>query len=260
MVDGYDSTITVSTALRNVFYIWVLFGMVMVVVGLNGIGNEFNEHQTRVLLATRVAVGALELYTLVLSAIWVARCWSNVRRLGKTARVGYWQIAKRHLMAVPIMIVLWIVMIFVPSFRLFGLLAIVGCGVFLSLMWVAMAYQTVNMLWRTSSPPTGLEEGLPHYAVVWVVAWVLHSSAMGMVESGAANPSSASLAMMLGGLLAMVAAVTASMLVVAIARRQDDRLFVIINQVDGDDENKVVTTKQIENAWSDSERLVQFEH
>jgi hypothetical protein len=102
MVDGYDSTVTISTGLRNVLLVWVLPGLAMALLGLAGILNPgggalVQDSFSEMLFALRVGTSLLSLLTVVVSIVWAVRTWGNIRRVGKRARVGAWTVVKRHL-------------------------------------------------------------------------------------------------------------------------------------------------------------------
>lgn len=258
MVDGYDSITTIATALRNVFFVWVVAGIVMVGVGLISLGTAGVDESDRLLLSVRAGSGLLNLITVILSIVWAVKAWSNVRRLGKKARVGYGTIFLRHISAIPVILVAWIVAAVAPSTVRLVVVIMIGALIYMSLMTTVMTYQTVSMLWRTSSPPTGYEEGLPHHAVVWVVTWTAYSSLLGVVESARFSTATNSLFVMLAGGFCIVAAGLASRLVMEIARRQDARLAMIISHVEDGEEATMITGVQIESAWAASESLVEF--
>lgn len=265
MVEGYSSAVTVSHCLRNLLLVWALPAAAMIILGslavvrpdATWLGSSFSSVAT----ALRVAGGFLWLLTVIMSIVWMVRVWSNVRRVGKRAKVGAFDLFKKHV-----------------GFVVFGMVLLVGAffagnaapmlalaGVFF--MWLGFSFipflvlAAVRLFWRSGSPPIGLDEELPHYGIVWFASWFGYSSFLGLAEIPQVPIQIASLVLVLQGISCLVAAITGARLVVEIADRQDERLSAIINRLGSEDEReKTVTSNQIESAWEDSETLVSFHY
>lgn len=265
MVEGYNSSVTVAHGLRNVLLVWILPAAAMIVLGAlaivkpdaTWIGSSFASIATTL----RIAVGFLSLVTTIASIVWMVRVWSNVRRVGKRAKVGALDLFKRHVGFVLLGMALLIGSVF--SGNAAPILALAG-GV---LLWIGVSFipflilAAMRLFWRAGSPPIGLEEELPHYGIVWFASWFGYSSMVGIAEVPELPILVASALIVLQGIACLVAAVTGARLVVEIAERQDERLQAIINQLGSEnDREKTVTSSQIESAWENSEGLVSFQH
>lgn len=265
MVEGYSSAVTVSHCLRNLLFVWVLPAAAMIILGAlavvkpdaTWIGSSF----ASVAAALRVAVGFLSLATTITAIVWLVRVWSNVRRVGKRAKVGAFDLFKKHVGFVVFGVVLLVASIFAGNAApMLALAGIVFCWLGISFV-PFLILAAIRLFWRSGSPPIGLEEELPHYGIVWFASWFGYSSLLGMAEIPELPVLAASLVIILQGVSCLVAAVTGARLVVEIAERQDQRLGAIINRLGSEDEReKTVTSNQIESAWEDSETLVSFQY
>ncbi len=271
MIDGYESVITLSSAMAAVFYVWLVPAVASIFVALIGFGTGRDVDEmarfSDLLRTVQAAQGALGLFTAAMFVYWVFRARENVRRLGKRHKIGVGKIFFKHISALGLVLVAIVLIAFVPSAALFGVLLLISAVVWMSLMFNMMAMASLRMLWRTSSPPTGLEEGLPHLAVIWLVSWILSGWTAGTLQPQQASytlqPSTAAVFLVLHALSLAVAAVAIARLVVQVAARQDERLGVLISHVDGDgldDEGPAVTSDQIQHAWEESNNLVDFNH
>jgi hypothetical protein len=263
IVDGYDSTVSISAGLRNVLLVWVLPGLAMTFLGLGGIfaaggGSLVRTSFTELVFAIRVGTGLLSMLTVIVSIVWSVRTWGNIRRLGKRAKIGVWDVLKRHglfFVASPVLLILGV---FVnPVLFIMGLIALYlafSVGPFLVLA-------VIRLFWRTGSPPIGLEEELPHYGIVWFTSWWIYTSLAGLGEFEELSLRAASMITAAAGVSCVVAAITAAKLVTDISRRHDERLAAIVSSVelDTEDEQQEVTSQQIESAWAVSETLVSFD-
>ena len=263
MIDGYDSTVTLATALRNVLLVWVLPGLALVILGGMGFGNStrlMEDQHVRWLGAIRAGTVLLWAVTAVIAVFWAVRTWGNIRRVGKAARIGVWKIFMRHF---------W----FFVSSIFFGVAAIVNSSdarlfIMLSLLMglIASAFvpsvmlAMVRLFWRSGSPVNGgLVDELPPYGTAWFATFYGYFSTDGLYTVPQLR-SYEHLITIFSGLCCMTAALTGARLVSAISRRHDERLQMIIAQVESDDSREAsVTSNQIESAWASSENLVRFE-
>ena len=265
MVEGYSSAVTVSHCLRNLLLVWALPAAAMIIFGAlafakpdaTWIGSSF----ASVAVTLRVAVGFLSLITIITSIVWMVRIWSNVRRLGKRAKVGAFDLFKKHVGFVIFGTILMVAAFFAGNA---GPMLLIAGGFFL---WLGFSFipflilAAIRLFWRSGSPPIGLEEELPHYGIVWFGSWFAYSSLLGVAEVPELPVQAASLAIILQGVTCLVAALTGARLVVETAERQDERLGAIISRLGSDeDREKTVTSNQIESAWEDSEALVSFHY
>lgn len=264
MVAGYDSTLTVSLALRNVFLLWTLYGLALVVFGLfaftaNPLSSSADSAE-RTLEAVISGGSVFLIFTFVLCGAWVARSIPNVRRLGRKAGIGVLSRLRQHILAfcfgfVAVMFGLIIadlrVLFFGLAFALF----------FYSQLWLHLiVLDVVRMLWRGSSPPNGQQEDVDHYVLIWFWSWVLFFSCLtaDFANVDITLRTFASVAV-LAGLACVVSAVLASRLVMEISKRQDARLFAIIREVD-DDDAPPVTDQDIAAAWNRSAGMIEIPH
>lgn len=263
MIDGYDSTVTISAGLRNVLLVWTLPGLGLIAAGLAGllVGNDSSlvtDSFGDFAVALRIGTGLLSLVTIITSIVWAVRTWSNIRRVGKRAKVGAWDVIKRHLVFMVASVFFFVMGLITQSV---AILVFAGLLLYLAMSFVSfLILAMVRLFWRTGSPPIGLEEDLPHYGLVWFSTWLLFSSFAGAGEYKGFSIQLASLLTIGTGFCCTVAAVTGAKLVGEISRRHDERLAAIIDTVDLDpDARPEVTSQQIESAWNSSESLVSFD-
>jgi len=264
MVDGYDSTRTLSEALKYVLWISVLVGVGMIGTGgLAAVSSSSSvEDAQRYLVAIRTGPSILFLFTGLLCVAWMVRSRSNVRHLGKSKRIGVWKRIKAHLVAFVGAVLLTIGAFIVPDLGpLLVLLALVL--ILYSSMWFQfLMLDSVRMLWRTSASgqELGQEEDVAHFVLIWFWAWITFAFALGVGDVPALAVPTRGLVSIIGGIALIVAAILAARVVVEISRRQDARLEAIMNNVDDDKAVSVapVTTSQIQSAWLDSESLIEL--
>lgn len=261
MVRGYDSTFTISVALRSVLLTWILYGLVLVVFGLLAlVANPLSESSS----TTQRMIGAIRsgsipalLFTFVLCGAWVTRSIANVRRLGRKPTIGVLARLRRHILAacfgfVSVMFALFIpplaLLLFIAAFALF----------FYSQMWLhLLLLDIVRMLWRSSSPPNGQHEDVDHYVLIWFWSWVVFISCLVTDVSTVDVPTRTIDALtIVAGMACVVSALLASRLVMEISKRQDARLFAIIHEVDEESNAKPVTDQDIAAAWSRSAGMI----
>ncbi len=265
MVDGYRSTATIAAALRNVFLIWTMPAVMLVCLGVLALDrhrySSVDDTVIRSIGALQVALSLLSFGTLLGCIVFAVMSWNNVRCVGKSTRIRYWDIFKKHLSAFGMAIACFVVSIFfsdlAPVFLVMAVLLWVYSGLFL---W-SVLFEIVSMLWRSGSPPVGYEDELPHWGIVWMVSLVTYFSIVGYDEVAAAQPRLYAILTIASGLSSFVAAILAARLVVAISLRHDARLSAILTQLDADSGNDggLVTSKQIESAWERSQALVSFD-
>lgn len=263
MIDGYDSTVTLATALRNILLVWVLPGLAFVILGGMGFGNStrlMDDQHLRWLGAVRAGTVLLWVTTAVAAVFWAVRTWGNIRRLGKAARIGVFKIFMRHFWFFVSSIFFGVAAIVNSSnARLFIMLSVL-MGIVASTFVPSVMLALVRLFWRSGSPINGgLVDELPPYGTAWFASLYAYSSTEGMY----AVPQLAGyehLITIFSGLCCITAALTGAKLVQAISRRHDERLKMIIAQVETDDSREAsVTSNQIESAWASSENLVRFE-
>lgn len=269
MIDGYDSIETLSTAMSTIFLVWLLpaFGALFVAFVGFGAGTDADSISTfRQLIQTlQVAEAVLGFFTVCMFVYWVFRARENVRRLGKRPKIGLGQIFLRHCAAVLVAVGAFAVAVLVPSLFTAGVVVGLLSLVWFGLMFNMMSFSAVQLLWRTSSQPTGSEDELPGLGLVWIVTWVISSWALGAVQtpSGAEvsfSVGTEAIALAIHGFALGAAAFSIALLIRQIAARQESRLLAIIAYVDVDvaGANGAVTTDQINNAWDASNNLVDF--
>lgn len=269
MIDGYDSIETLSTSMSAIFLVWLLpavGGLLVAFLGF-GAGTDADSISTYRGLVTslQVAESVLGLFTVAMFVYWVFRARENVRRLGKRHKIGLGRIFVRHIAALAVGFVGLVAAIFIPPVATIGVVVFVLSILWFSLMFTMMSHASVQMLWRTSSAPTGSEDELPGLALLWIVTWVVSGWTGGAlqqqpgsnVEIGVATSA---VGLAIHSLTIGIAAVAIALLVRQIAARQESRLAVIISHVDVDvaGSNGAVTTNQINDAWDASGGLVDF--
>ncbi len=264
MVKGYDSTFSISVALRNIFLLWTLFGLALVVFSVLAYSadplSQSGTTTQRTIDALRSGSVPLFLLTFVACGGWMAKSIANVSRLGRKPTIGVLARVRRHILAVCFGLVALMFALFVPPLFLVFLL-VAGSLFFYAQMWMhLLLLDAVKMLWGTSSPPNGQHEDVDHYVLVWFWTWVTFISVLGMEVSPAdISDSTLDLLMMIAGAACVVSALLASRLVMAISKRQDARLFAIIHEVEDDPEGKPVTDEDIAAAWNRSASYIDIQ-
>ncbi len=268
MIEGYDSIETLSAAMSTVFLVWLLPALGALFIAFAGFSAGTDpdaavnvQQMTQTL---QVAEGVLGFFTVCLFVYWAIRARENIRRLGKSSKIGLGRIFLRHCGAVLVAVAAFVVAVLVPSLQVAGFVVGVLALVWFSLMFNMMAFATMQKLWRTSSQPTGSEDELPSLGFAWLVSWVVAGWTL-----GSARPHDDGMAMDIGteaillavhGFALGIAAVSVALLVRQVAARQESRLGAIIAYVDVDvaGGSRAVTTDQINNAWEASGNLVDF--
>lgn len=265
MVQGYDSTFTVSTMLRNIFLLWVLYGVALLVFGLLAFGSdpfgEFGQTSRRVMESLITGGTVLLLCTFVTSGAWVARSIGNVRRLGRPTQIGVLSRIRQHVLAFCFGFVAVMFAIFIPPLAVVFVLVAAGLF-FYSQMWFHLVVlDVVRMLWRGSSPPNGQQEDVDHYVLIWFWSWVLFLSCLTADLSNLdVSPRTQASVAIVGGAACVVSALLASRLVMEISKRQDARLFAIIREVDDEHHASPVTDQDIAAAWNRSAGMIEMPH
>ena len=256
MVQGYDSTFTLALALRNLFLVWMLYGLAQLVFGIVAFAanplSSSGASSERALQAVHTGGWVLLLFTFVLCGAWVAKSIANVRRLGRKVSIGVIGRVRRHILALCLGFVAVMFGLFIPGLSLV-LFVLAFALFFYSQMWAHLVVlDVVKMLWSGSSPPNGQQEDVDHYVLIWFSSWVLFFSCMGADVSGAdLTPQTFAAVSIVGGGACVVSGILASRLVIEISRRQDARLFAIIREVD-DEYAAPVTDQDIAAAWNRS--------
>lgn len=268
MIDGFDSIETLSAAMSTIFLVWLIpaFGALFVAFVGFGAGADAEAISSfRQLAQTlQVAEAVLGFFTVFMFAYWVFRARENVRRLGKRHKIGLGRIFLRHFAAVLVAVGAFLMAALVPNLATTGVVVGVLSLIWFGLMFNMMAFSAVQLLWRTSSQPTGSEDELPGLGLVWLVSWVISGWSLGVVQSQsgdvALSTGTEAIALGVHGFALGAAAVTIASLIKQIAARQESRLLAIIAYVDVDvaGTNGAVTTDQINNAWERSSNLVDF--
>ena len=263
MIDGYDSSITPAAAIGNITLIWilpalgwVLLGMASMAAGdLSSIGNQRQ-------LVSALKTGSLLLLavTFLFATIWAVKTYSNIRRLGKKPGIGAGTFIKRQLFAIVGVIVGAVGYVASPDYKS-SFLTILFLG--LASVVPVLSLEGMKMFWRTSSPPIGLEDALPHAAVIGFGAVFGHLAALRFVLlADFTSFFTHAIIMVLAGLLLGLAAYFLAPLFAKVSIRQEDRLAAIISNVAADSEDSAapVTNEQISEAWQSSQELVSFDY
>ncbi len=261
MVDGFASTITTATALRNLFLLWLGPGFVLTVLGAAALGRteQTDDDVVRAISAVDAAMSVLVVITVIGWIVFMAQSWGNVRSVGKSTKIPWWPILKRHVLSAVIGVLALVVGAWfgVPALVLAGALALTYGG----LVWWMLHFAVVTMLWKSGSQPTGYEDEVPTWVLVWAVALAVYFGTVGVIEGRDVDPQPYALLTIASGVSCIVAAGLAARLVVAMSRRQDRRLETILTTFENekDPSGEPVTSKQFETAWSTSRNLVSFD-
>ncbi len=261
MVDGFASTITTATVLRNLFLLWLAPAFVLTVLGAAALGRTdmTDDAVVRAITALDVAMSLLVVITLIGWIVFMARSWGNVRSVGKSTKVPWWPILKRHVVSGLIgLLAVFVGGVFgVPALVLAGALALGYAG----LVWWMLHFAVVTMLWKSGSQPTGYDDEVPTWVLVWAVSLAVYFGTIGITEARDVDPRQYALATIASGVSCFVAAGLAARLVMTMSRRQDERLATILTTFENekDPSGEPVTSRQFENAWSTSQKLVSFD-
>lgn len=227
IVDGYDSVYSLSRALATMLLIHVPVGLGIALAGLLSTATSRGDTQDQITAAAFFAVYLETVLLWAVTLVWWIRVRGNVRNLGKSPRIGFWSMVKRQIFMTPLLIAVLFFAGAIPAARPLLLLIAAAILVYIQLFWPRVHYACMDMLWRTSSQPTGHEDGLPHFAPIWVSAFVLHQYLL-VLPLALTDTMHQAIAMIVSGLLGAVAAFLAARLVVGVAERQDARLDALI--------------------------------
>lgn len=264
MVKGYDSTFSISVALRNIFLLWTLYGLALLIFSVLAYSadpmSRSGATTQRTIDALRSGSVPLFLLTFIACGGWMAKSVANVPRLGRKATIGVFARVRRHIFAACFGFVALLFAFLVPPLAL-ALFLIAFSLLFYSQMWLhLLLLDAVKMLWGTSSPPNGQHEDVDHYVLIWFWTWVTFISVLAMEVSPAeVSTSFLDVAMMIAGAACVVSAILASRLVMSISKRQDARLFAIIHEVEDDPADKPVTDQDIAAAWNRSASYIDIQ-
>lgn len=265
MVKGYDSTFTISVALRNIFLLWTLVGGALLVFGVMAASTDPLSAQAattqRTIDAIRSGSLLLLVFTFVACGGWLSKSVANVHRLGRKASFGILARLRRHILAACFGVIALVFVLFIPPLALAFLLVAVSLF-FYSQMWLHLVLlDVVKMLWGTSSPPNGQHEDVDHYVLIWFWSWVAFISLLvADMSPNEFSPQTLDAFTMVAGAACVVSALLASRLVMAISKRQDARLYAIIHEVDEGAEAKPVTDQDIAAAWNRSAAFIEMPH
>jgi len=263
MVEGYDSTFSISIALRNVFLVWTLFGAALIVFGVIAFSADpltaQGETTQRTLDAIRSGSLLLFFFTFVACGGWMSRSVANVHRLGRKASFGVFARVRQHILAGCLGFVALLFAFLIPPLALV-LVLVAACLFFYSQMWLhLLLLDAVKMLWGTSSPPNGQHEDVDHFVLIWFWSWVTFVSLLATdVSPNDLSQQTTDALMIVAGGACVASALLASRLVVVISARQDARLFAIIHEVDDSSDNKPVTDEDIAAAWNRSAAFIEM--
>lgn len=268
MIDGYESITSISAALATVFALWAVLSLVMVAAGLLGLSmnTSTSESQDKFLMIVRALQGGVSFFSLFTGTffvVWVIKARHNVPRIGKQSRVGVGAILKRHLIALAVAFLAGFALLFVPaSLSRLLLVVVIGSLVWASLVINMLVFSMIKMLWQSGTAPGSEDDLLPEYATAWLVSWVVFGFLGSTLSWGATTFSVGTLAVLLlaQGASGVVASLGIAALVWFIAVRQESRIEAIIGQDDpSEDTDSMVTTEQINDAWADSDKLIQMD-
>lgn len=264
MIDGYDSSITPASAIRNITLLWMVPAIAWILLGLGSMAaGEADKMTNRDQLINSIQLSSLLLLavTFVFATIWAVKTYANIRRLGKKPGIGVGVFFKRQLVPIIAITIGAIGYFASPTYR----------SSFLTLLLLGLAgvipmfsLEGMKMFWRTSSPPIGLENALPHGAMIGFGSIIAHLGALRWILVGRDYASffSESIMMVVAGVFLGISAYFLAPLFAKVSIRQEDRLSAIISNVDADESatSQPVTNEQISEAWNSSEELVSFDY
>ncbi len=274
LIDGYESTVTLSSITRNVLFTWLLPATAMMYLAY----AERAPVEAEPVQADRLRFGAqyasflLLVATCALIAIWTMRSWSNQNRTGPRPSLGMWSRVRRH---IPGMIPVLIGVLLRPLIGdQWGIVTpMIGIG----LVWVVslvplLLVDIYRMIWQRSASPDSGSADMPPLAVFFNLALGLAVTLIVLDELVIGSSSSSDIVGLLAegrwlvrglqGLSMAVAAVSGAQLIVLVGRRQDARLVYIVESSASSPIGKssVVTEQQVLLAWQESESLLDFDH
>lgn len=227
IIDGYDSVYSLSRALATMLLIHIPLGLAMTLAGLMSAATTRSDTQDRLISAALVAIQFETVLLWMVTIVWWVRVRGNVRNLGKSPRIEFWSMVKKQVFVFPLLVAVLFFAGAIPSAAPLLLLIAGAMLVYVQLFWPRVHYACMDMLWRTSSQPTGHEDGLPHFAPIWVTTFVLHEYLL-VISLGFESTLYRSMCLAASGVTGAVAAFLAARLVVGVAERQDARLDAMI--------------------------------
>lgn len=263
MIDGYDSSITPAAAIRNITLMWLIPAVGWILLGMASLAarepsNMANRDQ--LIRSLEWSCTLLLAVTFVFATIWAVKTYSNIRRLGKKPGIGFAKFFQKQLFSM-IAIAIGTIGYFASANYQSSFLTVLLLG--LAAVVPMFSLEGMKMFWRTSSPPIGLENALPHGALIGFGSVIAHLAALRWVLLGGdlASFSTTAFIMILAGISLGSAAFFLAPLYAQVSIRQEDRLSAIISNVDADEEasSAPVTNEQISDAWQTSEELVSFD-
>lgn len=262
MIDGYDSAVTPAAAVRTIMLVWLIPALAWIALGLASMAaGSSDDFANRDQLARSIQSASATLLgvTFVAITIWAVKSYFNIRRLGKKAGIGVGPFFKRQILSM-VMVTVGGVGYFVSEDLQSSFLTILILG--LAGVVPMFSLEGMKMFWRTSSPPVGLEDALPHGAIIGFAGAIAHLAALRwLVLETSIGYFTESILMMVAGIMLGVSAVFLAPIFGQVAARQENRLQAIISNVDVTPQRaaKPVTNEQISEAWQSSENLVSFD-
>lgn len=264
MIDGYDSSITPAAAIRNICLMWTIPAVGWILLGMGSMAaGEASKMQNREQLINAIKLSCILLLavTFIFATIWAVKTYANIRRLGKKPGIGTGKFFQKQIFSM-IAITIGTIGYFASPTYQSSFLTILLLG--LAAVVPMFSLEGMKMFWRTSSPPIGLEDALPHGALIGFGSIIAHLAALRWIVLGRGLASffTESLIMVFAGLFLGTAAYFLAPLFAKVSIRQEDRLAAIISNVDADSETTAapVTNEQISDAWQSSEELVSFDY
>ncbi len=264
MIDGYDSSITPAAAIRNVTLMWMIPAIGWILIGMGAVAarepSNMANHDELV-GAVEMASALLLGVTFVFATIWAVKTYSNIRKLGKKPGIGFGKFFQKQIFSMVAIAIGTIGYFAVEEYEsTFITLILLGLAAVIPLF----SLEGMKMFWRTSSPPIGLEDALPHGALIGFGSVIAHLAALRFIVLGSSlvEFSNTAFVMIFAGVSLGSAAFFLAPLYAKVSIRQEDRLAAIISNVDADAEAsaKPVTNEQINEAWQSSEQLVSFDY
>ena len=275
LIDGYESTITLSAVTRSVLLVWLVPAAGMIFLGVRAYGVRSDptaqgfalsdEFSSRLLSAIHFSSALLLVVTGAVLLMWTMRSWLNLARIGPKPAISIWPKLRLHLPGFAFgMVGLLSRPVLGSDSRISGALLVVGLVGGLAIAPILLI-DTYRAIWQRSTSPKSGSEELPASSVILIFSLavavtivvlnkILGGGVISMSYDGAWFLTT------LQGLAIISASWTAASLLTEIARRQDLRLvYIVESSAEEAAQSGIVTDAQIDSEWAESEGMIEFD-
>ncbi len=270
LIDGYESTVTLSAVTRNVLLAWLIPAAGMIVLGIEtyrGQGARLSEDQlVRLLASTHFASALLLVASIAVLLMWTMRSWLNLAKIGPKPALSIWPKLRLHLPAFAFGVIGTLLRSVLGAESVVAqVMMVIGLVGGLAIVPILLI-DTYRAIWQRSTSPKSGSIEMPTRTIVLVFSLVIAVSivVLNKIFGDGAISISGDIAwfMTVGeGLTVGCAGWTAATLVNEIGRRQDTRLVYIVESSREEKAgSQIVTDSDLDSAWEASEGLLEFEY